>query len=71
MRINKILSQHRRDFIAEYECEYCGHHYQDSGYDDTNFHANVVPKMTCEKCGKQADHTYRALSTKYPDDQVV
>jgi len=25
MKIKKIVSQHRRDFIAIYECEHCGH----------------------------------------------
>ena len=25
MKIQKIIDQHRRDFNAVYECEYCGH----------------------------------------------
>ena len=67
MRIKKILSQHRRDFTAIYVCEHCGHEYKDRGYDDTNFHQNVVPCFRCPKCEQFADETYRGLSTKYPD----
>lgn len=41
------------DFAADYECGHCGtlQHYG-SGYDDPNFHVNVIPKMKCEGCGK-------------------
>lgn len=44
MKIKTIESQHRRDFYAIYECEHCGHEHKGSGYDDANFHQNVVPK---------------------------
>lgn len=71
MRIKKITSQNRRDFTAVYECEYCGFEHTGSGYDDSNFHENVVPDMVCEKCGKKADDSYRALRTKYPDGVQV
>ena len=67
MKIKKIKSQNRRDFTAVYECEHCGDEKDDSGYDDANFHQNVIPKMVCGKCGKQADDNYRPLATKYPD----
>lgn len=34
MKIEQILSQHRRDFIADYICEHCGHiHKYSPGYD--------------------------------------
>lgn len=67
MRIKTILSQHRRDFRAIYECEHCGHSYESYGYDDANFHQNVIPAMRCTKCGGSADENYRPLTTKYPE----
>lgn len=67
MFIKKILNQHRRDFQAIYECDHCGHTQKGGGYDDANFHNNVIPKMICTKCKKQAGETYRPLTTKYPD----
>jgi len=71
MKIKKILNQHRRDFTAIYECEHCGHTDKSYGYDDSNFHHNVIPDMICEKCGKKSDDSYRPLTTKYPDDMQV
>lgn len=71
MRIKEILWQHRRDFRALYECEHCGHERKGSGYDDTYFHREVIPKMRCEKCGKTAGEDYRPLAPKYPDWKVV
>ena len=67
MKIKTILSQSRRDFTAMYECEHCGATYEGSGYDDTNFHNNVIPSYICKKCGKKADENYRPMTTKYPD----
>lgn len=69
MRIKSIISQHRRDFQALYECEHCGHEKKGSGYDDTNFHRNVIPKMECPKCNKTASDNYRPLETKYADSK--
>jgi len=54
MRIRSKRSQHRRDFHAIYECEHCGHTHDGSGYDDANFHQNVIPNMKCAECGKTA-----------------
>ena len=71
MKIKKIISQSRRDFIAIYVCEYCGSTEEGSGYDDDNFHRNVIPKIKCNKCGKTAMGTYRPLGTKYPAHAVV
>jgi len=71
MRIKEIKSQYRRDFTAVYECEHCGYTRNGSGYDDRNFHENVVPKMQCPECGKASGNTYRPLATRYPDSQVV
>lgn len=71
MRIKEITFQHRRDFSAIYECEHCGETRKGGGYDDDNYHRNVIPKMTCKSCGKTAADTYRPLSTKYPEGYVV
>ena len=69
MKIQKILSQHRRDFTAIYECEHCGETHEGSGYDDTFFHQQVIPSRKCPNCGKAAPKYYRALTTKYPDGE--
>jgi len=72
MKIKRIISQNRRDFWADYECEHCGHVEENkSGYDDGYFHNNVIPKMVCPKCNKSADESYRPLATKYPDGMDV
>ena len=71
MKIKTIESQSRRDFRAIYECEHCGHTEKSTGYDDANFHQNVIPKMKCEKCGKKASDEYRPLATKYPEGYQV
>ena len=65
MKIKEIISQDRRDFRAIYECEHCGDEYEEKGYDDSNFHNNVIPKIVCENCGKVSGKNYRPLSPKY------
>jgi len=71
MRIKEILRQHRRDFTAVYECEHCGHEEESSGYDDRNFHENVIPAIACKKCGKTAGDDYQPRATKYADHEIV
>jgi len=71
MRIKKITSQHRRDFMAIYVCEHCGAEQTDSGYDDDNFHRNVIPAMKCAACGKTAAADYQPRGTKYAAHEVV
>jgi transcription elongation factor Elf1 len=71
MRIKTITRQHRRDFWADYECEHCGFIENKSGYDDANFHKTVIPTMTCKKCGKKSDESYRPLTTKYPEGYQI
>lgn len=71
MHILRIISRSRRDFEAVYECEHCGYRKQSYGYDDDNFHRNVIPKMKCDDCGKTADNNYTPMDTKYPADMVV
>lgn len=70
MKIQKITSQHRRDFQAVYECEGCGTTKKGSGYDDAYFHQTVIPEMKCASCGKDTKELgidYRPLTTKYPE----
>ena len=67
MKIKTIISQSRRDFTAIYECEHCGHEHKSYGYDDANFHNNVIPDMKCKKCGESAGDDYSPLATKYPE----
>lgn len=71
MRIKEIESQHRRDFVAVYECEHCGATKRASGYDDENFHDRVVPAMRCESCEQSAGDGYRPLATRYAEGEVV
>jgi len=71
MKIKEILSQNRRDFWAIYECEHCGLTHKRSGYDDANFHNNVIPDFECPECGKKAPESYRPLTTKYPEGKAV
>ena len=71
MHIQKIVSQNRRDFRAIYECEHCGCTEEGRGYDDRNFHDNVIPGKKCNNCGEVAPDDYRALTTKYPGGMQV
>jgi hypothetical protein len=72
MKIKEILSQSRRDFSATMVCEHCGHETLNKyGYDDDNYHRNVIPKMICPKCEKAAPENYRAWSPKYAAHEVV
>jgi len=71
MKIKRIVSQNRRDFTAIYVCESCGTEVERGGYDGSYFHNIVIPEMKCGKCGLKALEDYRALTTKYPDGQVV
>jgi len=71
MRIKEITDQSRRDFNAIYECEHCHAVVAGNGYDDANFHRNVIPAMKCKKCGKTADPNYRPLAPKYSEETVI
>jgi rubrerythrin len=71
MKIKKIVSQHRRDFTAVYECEHCGDTVQGGGYDDAYFHNRVIPEAVCVVCGKTADKNYRPLAPKYAEHEVI
>lgn len=71
MKIKKIKFRHRRDFRAIFQCEHCGHTEEKYGYDDRNFHHNVIPNMECPKCGKKAPKNHIPRATKYPENKVV
>ena len=72
MRIQQIISQHRRDFRAILVCEHCENTQTlNNGYDDDNFHINVIPNIKCEKCEKVAPKEYVPLETKYEPWEVV
>jgi len=71
MRIKSMTSQHRRDFTAIYECDHCGYEMAGCGYDDANFHENVIPDMKCKSCGKSAGDDYKARKTKYPEGMSI
>jgi len=71
MKIKEIKSQNRRDFTAVYECEHCCHTKTGYGYDDANFHDNVIPKMKCDECGEVSPDSYAPEATKYPEGMTV
>lgn len=53
MQILKKTSQHRRDFNAVLICPHCEETQTlTRGYDDANFHQNVIPTIKCDACGK-------------------
>lgn len=74
MKIKKITDQHRRHFRAIYLCEGCGHEQKGGGYDDRNFHDNVVPNMKCKSCNKSRNDLEikgEKVETKYPSWMTV
>ena len=75
MKIKAMISQHRRDFWANYVCDGCGHVELDkSGYDDDNFHRNVIPNMKCPSCGKSSNDmgiVNEPRKTKYAAWEII
>ena len=75
MFIKNKIYQHRRDFKATYKCQFCGNEKDNMGYDDANFHNNVIPAMVCEHCGKSTnsenDTSYTAMGTRYPEGYQI
>jgi hypothetical protein len=56
MQLTRKFDQHRFDFSWDYECELCGHTGTNtSGYDDYNYHINVIPKILCPICNKSSN----------------
>jgi ribosomal protein L37AE/L43A len=74
VKIKKKLSQHRRDFTAIYVCEGCGTEVESSGYDDENFHNNVIPALKCVVCNRtsaECGATYEPMKPEYPDGYLI
>lgn len=71
MHIKEIKSQHRRDFRAVYACEHCGHEHEAHGYDDANFHDNVIPQMQCQECSAVASGDIPARATRHAAHEEV
>lgn len=71
MRIKRKYAQHRRDFRAVYECDHCGTQVQGNGYDDENFHRNVIPSMPCPVCKKVADPSTPVTAPDVPAHTVL
>lgn len=74
MELIKITHQHRRDFVGVLKCEACQSKQEVRGYDDRNYHDNVIPNIKCEKCGKSSADlgiTHEPTPTKYQAWEVV
>lgn len=71
MKIKEIIWQNRRDFTATFECESCNATVELKGYDDANFHRNVIPTLKCPDCGAVAPENYRPLTTRHPEGKQL
>ena len=74
MKIDRITNQSRRDLYGFMKCEGCGHEQKFVGYDDDNYHRNVVPAVLCRSCGKSANELgvdVRPLAPKHPPHVVI
>ena len=76
MKIIEITYQNRRDFKADFVCEGCNHVVKGvKGYDDRNFHDNVIPKQfVCPNCGKTREDLNikgEYWETKYPEGYQI
>ena len=70
MKIAMKTGQSRRDFWAIYECEHCGAQTNGTGYDDANFHDNVIPNWECPVCGKISNGVAKSFPS-VPAGQVL
>jgi len=75
MRICRVTARWgHADFAADYECGHCGgRQHNGAGYADANYHENVIPKMVCEKCGKDGtdEPNVAAETTGSGDEWIV
>ena len=71
MKIESMISQHRRDFTAMFVCEHCGDKVKRGGYDDANFHERVIPQIKCMACGRVAPADYVPQATKYLEEPAA
>ena len=52
MIIKTINNQLRNDLYGQLECESCGAEEKFVGYNDSYWHAQVLPARKCKSCGK-------------------
>lgn len=52
MKFTEYTYKSRNDFKGIFVCEFCDKEEEKWGYEDDNFHRNVIPKMKCNSCGK-------------------
>lgn len=72
MKIKSIIKQHRRDFSAILICDHCeNEQILNDGYDDNNYHNNVIPKIKCNYCERIAGRCYKPRSTKYSATFII
>lgn len=75
MKIIKIISRSRRDFTAAIQCENCcNNELLESGYDDDNYHRNVLPNMKCSACQEStisAGYDILPWMTKYAPNEII
>jgi hypothetical protein len=75
MIIKKVLTYCRRDFTATLECEFCkAMDHLSSGYDDSNYHNNVLANRKCKNCDKSSISGKSKIipkEPKYPENFVI
>ena len=57
--------------MAIYVCEHCGAEYKSYGYDDKNFHENIIPTMQCKECKNTSSDDYEPRTTKYHEWEQI
>ncbi|SCB51764.1 hypothetical protein GA0061099_102142 [Bradyrhizobium yuanmingense] len=50
MKIQTLTDQLRNDLYGTLVCEHCEHSQKFVGYDDANWHNNVLPAIKCSTC---------------------
>lgn len=58
MKLEEVTWQNSNDFKGILRCEHCDStQFMDYGYQDDNFHNNVIPAIVCISCGKRGNKT--------------
>lgn len=72
MYLKEKTWQHRRDFRGILQCEHCGQQQElTSGYDDVNYHENVIPSIKCRQCGQVAPADGKRTAPSVPAWKVI
>ena len=72
MYLKEKTQQHRRDFRGILHCEHCDHEQElTSGYDDANYHENVIPSIKCRQCGQVAPADGKRTAPSVPAWKVI